>query len=294
MTISLHGLLVLDKPTGITSRDALDRAESWFPRKTRLGHAGTLDPLATGVLVACVGAATRLTEYVQAMPKTYRAGIRLGATSDTDDADGKVTPCADAGAPSPDAVERALQSLVGTVHQVPPAYSAAKIDGRRAYALARKGKDVDLKPRPVTIYQIDVLHYAYPRLDLLVRCGKGTYIRSLARDLGEHLGCGGYIESLRRTSIGPFAETEAVSLEADAATARARLLPAWRAVQDDPPLILSDDEVARLSQGQRIAAPPGTPTDRKTLAVTNAAGTFLAIVEPDSGTLQPSKLLVRA
>lgn len=294
MTIQFHGLLVLDKPTGMTSRDALDRAESWFPRKTRLGHAGTLDPLATGVLVACVGAATRLAEYVQAMPKTYRAGIRLGATSDTDDADGKVTPSAVADAPSPDAVERTLQTLVGTVHQVPPAYSAAKIDGRRAYALARKGKDVDLKPRPVTIYQIDVLYYAYPRLDIAVRCGKGTYIRSLARDLGERLGCGGYIESLRRTSIGPFVEAEAVSLEADPATARARLLPAWRAVQDDPPVILSDDEVARLSQGQRIAAPTGTPRGRKILAVTNTAGTFLAIVEPAEDLLQPSKLLVRA
>src|SRR5262245_13147786 len=132
--MNLNGLLVLDKPPGLTSRDALDRAARWFPRKTRIGHAGTLDPLATGVLVLAVGQATRLIEYVQAMPKTYRTCIRLGATSDTDDADGTVTPNPAAAPVDEAAVRAALTGFIGEVEQVPPAYSAARVEGRRAYA----------------------------------------------------------------------------------------------------------------------------------------------------------------
>src|SRR5262249_34880588 len=174
-----HGLLVLDKPGGVTSRDAVDRAQRWFPRGTRLGHTGTLDPLATGVLVLCVGSATRLTEYVHRMPKTYRAGVLLGARSDTDDADGTVTQVAVAAPPDLTAVRGRLDEFLGEIEQVPPAFSAAKVTGRRAYDLARRGDEVVLQPRKVQIYQIDVRGYAWPRLDLEVRCGKGTYIRSL-------------------------------------------------------------------------------------------------------------------
>src|SRR5207247_2127282 len=137
MAASDHGLLVLDKPAGMTSRAAVDRAQRWFLRGTRLGHTGTLDPLATGVLVLCVGLATRLGEYVQRMEKVYRAGIRLGARSDTDDADGVVTPLADATCPERQRVEHVLRGFVGAIEQTPPAYSAAKVTGRRAYALAR-------------------------------------------------------------------------------------------------------------------------------------------------------------
>src|SRR5262249_9674427 len=177
------GLLVLDKPAGITSRSAVDRALRWFPRRTRLGHAGTLDPLATGVLVLCLGGATRLAEYVQRMGKTYTSTFVLGATSDTDDADGTVTPVPGAADPGRGAVAAALAGLVGTLEQVPPAFSAAKVTGRRAYDLARRGEEVPLRPRPVEVYGIDVLRYEYPFLDVEVRCGKGTYIRALARDL---------------------------------------------------------------------------------------------------------------
>src|SRR3954453_7091135 len=138
--MSLHGLLVLDKPPGLTSREAVDRAAKWFPRKTRIGHAGTLDPLATGVLVLAVGQATRLIEYVQAMPKAYRTRIRLGATSDTDDADGTVTQNPAATSVDEAAVRAALAGFVGEVEQVPPAYSAVRVEGRRAHALARRGQ----------------------------------------------------------------------------------------------------------------------------------------------------------
>src|SRR5947209_7070555 len=194
MNVSLpDGLLVLDKPGGMTSRAAVDRALRWFPRRTRIGHTGTLDPLATGVLVLCLGAATRLTEYVQRMAKTYRSTFLLGARSDTDDADGTITPVAGATPPGGGAVVEALASFVGTIEQVPPAFSAAKVTGRRAYDLARAGQNVDLAPRPVTIYGIDLLACAYPRLELEVHCARGTYIRALARDLGARLGCGGYI-----------------------------------------------------------------------------------------------------
>src|SRR5262245_17587642 len=197
MTVSgLNGLLVLDKPAGLTSRDAVDRAQRWLPRGVKVGHAGTLDPLATGVLVLCLGSATRLVEYVQRMGKTYRSVFRLGGTSDSDDADGAITPVEGAKDPGRDAVAAALAAFVGQLTQVPPAYSAAKVAGRRSYDLARGGESVDLKPRTVEVYGIDLLRYAWPEAEVEVRCGKGTYIRSLARDLGRQLGCGGYVQTL--------------------------------------------------------------------------------------------------
>src|SRR5438132_6288257 len=172
---SLHGLLVIDKPGGLTSREMVNRVQGWLPPRTRIGHTGTLDPLATGVLVVCIGTATRLTEYVQRMDKVYEVRIHLGARSDTDDADGTIQECEHPGAP-PDgaAVADCLQHFVGEIEQVPPNYSAARVSGRRAYELARRGREVDLQPRLVRIYAIDLLAYAYPELTLRVRCGKGT------------------------------------------------------------------------------------------------------------------------
>ena len=286
----INGLLVLDKPSGITSRAAVDCAQAWFPKKTRIGHTGTLDPLASGVLVLCIGVATRLTEYVQRMPKVYRAGITLGATSDTDDADGTITSTPDTGVPTREQVEQELAAFLGEIEQVPPAYSAAKVAGRWAYALARTGKEFDLAPRHVEIHGIELVRYAYPHLEIVVRCGKGTYIRSLARDLGQRLGCGGYIDALRRLSIGAFTDAEAISLDADATTARARLLPVWRAVQETMPLTLSDAEAAKLARGQRIAAPAGLAADRE-FAVTDRAGGFLAVVTILDGWMRPHKVL---
>ncbi|HVS35096.1 MAG TPA: tRNA pseudouridine(55) synthase TruB [Gemmataceae bacterium] len=288
----LDGLLVLDKPGGVTSRDAVDRALRWFPRRTRIGHTGTLDPLATGVLVLCLGAATRLAEYVQRMAKTYRAGLRLGARSDTDDADGTVTPVASATPPAAAEVAAALSSFVGAIDQTPPAYSAAKTAGRRAYDLARQGQEVDLRPRKVQIYCIYVLNCDYPRLELEVRCGKGTYIRSLARDLGERLGCGALVQTLRRTRVGPFAVEDAVPLDADATAARSRLRPMEEAVAELPRVKLADGEIRRLCQGQAISLAQGAGSGGEA-AVFDEAGRLAATAAWDAErrVLRPDKVL---
>jgi tRNA pseudouridine55 synthase len=286
------GLLVLDKPGGITSRDAVDRALRWFPHNTRMGHTGTLDPLATGVLVLCLGNATRLTEYVQRMSKTYRAGIHLGARSDTDDADGIVTPVPGAVPPDSEVVARGVAAFVGTIEQVPPAFSAAKVTGRRAYDLARGGAEVSLKPRPVHIYRIDILSYAWPDLELEVHCGKGTYIRALARDLGERLGCGGFIRSLRRTRVGPFRVEEALALDTEAAEARARLLPLEKAVAELPRVDLPAALGRRLCQGQAVPLPAGV-TGEEVAVLSAATGRLLAVAACDSQhrLLRPLKVL---
>jgi tRNA pseudouridine55 synthase len=247
-----HGLLVLDKPSGMTSRDALDRALAWFPKRTRIGHTGTLDPLATGVLVICLGHATRLAEYIQAMQKTYRATFLLGARSDTDDADGEITPVSGVAEIDETTVRRALASFIRDLDQVPPAYSAALVAGRRAYSLARRGKLVELSPRRVTIHGIDLFSYEWPNLEVEVRCGKGTYIRSLARDLGENLGCGGLVAALRRTRVGPFHVEDAVTLEMGPAQARMRLRPLADALAELPRVEVTDNEARLLRHGQRI------------------------------------------
>jgi tRNA pseudouridine55 synthase len=291
---SFHGLLVLDKPPGLTSRDAVDRVQLWFPRGTRIGHAGTLDPLATGVLVVAVGQATRLIDFVQRMDKTYRVTIRLGFTSDTDDAEGTITPRGQATPPARAAVERCLAGFVGEVEQVPPAYSAAKVAGRRAYHLARRGDDVPLAPRRVTIHHIDLLGYDWPRLQLVVRCGKGTYIRSLARDLGERLGCGGYVEDLRRTRIGPFEDKDALALDTEARLARQRLLPLATAVGELPRCTLAEPDLRRLRQGQAVVL--GRQADwpaGSEVAVFAADGALVAVarVTAEGSQLQPEKVL---
>jgi tRNA pseudouridine55 synthase len=284
------GLLVIDKPTGMTSREVVNRAQRWFPLRTRIGHTGTLDPLATGVLVLCVGMATRLTEYVQRMTKVYRAGVTFGAASDTDDADGQITPMPAARIPSAEDVRLALAGFVGIFEQVPPAYSAAKVAGRRAYDVARRGKEVSLAPRQVTIHTIDVAAFAYPHLELVVRCGKGTYIRSLARDLGKRLACGGYIASLRRLQVGCFNVADALSLDVEPVQARQRLLPAACAVDDLPSITLDEAAASRLLHGQRIPAP--IPLASAEAAVVDDAGRLLAIAEVAEGLCHAKKVLV--
>jgi tRNA pseudouridine55 synthase len=289
------GLLILDKPSGITSRYAVDRALRWFPRGTRMGHTGTLDPLATGVLALCLGSATRLTEYVQRMSKTYRAGVRLGARSDTDDADGTITTVSTAVPPDLEAITRRAAEFIGTIAQVPPAYSAAKVTGRRAYDLARGGEEVTLRPRPVQIYRIDVLSYAWPDLELAVHCGKGTYIRSLARDLGECLGCGGYVQALRRTRVGPFTAEAALSLDTDSATARGKLLPAELAVAELPRVELPPAAGRRLCQGQAVLLPDGINGEEVAVfAADTGALLAVAAVDEQRRTLRPAKVMAVA
>lgn len=253
MRPSHHGFLILDKPAGLTSRDVVNRVQRWFPRGTRIGHTGTLDPSATGVLVIGVGQATRLTEYVQDMDKTYESVFRLGERSDTDDADGTVVAVPDAPIPNRETLVNALAGFVGASEQIPPAFSAAKVSGRRAYDLARKGHAVALAARRIEIYGIDVLAYDYPRLRVEVRCGKGTYIRSLARDLGNRLKCGALVEGLRRTAIGPFTVSAAINLEVAPESGRSHLLPVAAAVARLPQISLGNSDVVRLRQGKTIA-----------------------------------------
>jgi tRNA pseudouridine55 synthase len=289
------GLLVLDKPGGMTSRAALDRALRWFPRGTRMGHTGTLDPLATGVLVACLGSATRLAEYVQRMPKTYRSRFRLGVRSDTDDADGTVTPVEDTVPPDAAAVSAALAGFVGKLEQVPPAFSAAKVSGRRAYDLARAGRQLTLTARTVEVYGIEVLTYEYPSLDVEVHCGKGTYVRSLARDLGDRLGCGAMVEMLRRIRVGPFAVEDAVPLEADGEAVGGRLLPPEAAVAELPRVTLPAAEVAQIFRGLPGELPEAIP-EAGQVAVFDAAGRFAAVARVDAPRrlLLPEKVFPRA
>lgn len=301
----IDGLLVLEKPAGMTSRAVVDRVQRWFPKRTRIGHAGTLDPLATGVLVLGLGEATRLIEYVQRMEKVYRSLFLLGARSDSDDADGTIT--AVPGAVEVDAatVAACLTAFVGSIEQIPPAYSAAKISGRRAYDLARRHEEVVLSPRRVQIHAIEILDYTYPYLQLEVRCGKGTYIRSLARDAGARLGCGALVQELRRLRIGTFTAEEALTLDADAETARTHLLPMERAVADLPRIVLPDSELKRLEHGQTVAVANSErpePDDEKAglaslsvqeAAVFDAAGRLAAVAlfDPHRQMLQPVKVL---
>jgi tRNA pseudouridine55 synthase len=246
----VNGLLVIDKPGGMTSRDVVNRVQRWFPRKTKIGHTGTLDPLATGVLVICIGAATRLADYVQAMGKTYASRFRLGATSTTDDADGEVTENPNAVPPTREQIDAALAGFVGTIDQVPPAVSAVKLKGVRAYELARQGRGPELGSRVVWIYTIAVTGYEWPYLDVEIDCGKGTYIRSIARDLGAKLGCGGLVQTLRRTRVGPFTADQAVGLDVSSEDVRSKLLPLSVATAGMTQVRLTPDEVRRVRNGQ--------------------------------------------
>lgn len=275
----IHGLLNVNKPGGMTSRDVVNRVQR-LERRLKAGHAGTLDPLASGVLIVCVGAATRLIEYVQRMPKRYRGTFLLGRESPTEDVDGPVTERENAPVPTLDQLHAAALALTGEIRQKPPAFSALKIAGRRAYDLARAGEPVDLQPRPVTVYRLDVVAYRYPELRLEVECGSGTYVRSLGRDLAVSLGTAAVMSQLTRTAIGDFTIEEAVSLDALAPDHWTnRLLPPLRAVERLPCVTLGDVEVARIRFGQPIAVPPPVGGDAEIAAVDHA-GRLVAILVP--------------
>ncbi len=295
---SCHGLVVIDKPARITSRDVVNRLQDTFPSGIRLGHTGTLDPLATGVLVVCAGVATRFCEYVQRMNKTYHARLRLGVFSDTDDLEGAIKPIAVANPPPKEAVLQALQMFVGEIQQTPPAYSAAKVTGRRAYDLARAGRDVSLAARTVHIHALDLLTYDYPWLDIEVRCGKGTYIRSLARDLGDRLGCGALVEKLRRTRVGVFDLSQAHPLETATLELSKHLLPLAWAVAELPRVELQPSEIAHIRQGRRVPWPASwashdLPTQMRELAAFDLENNLVAVVGVDDlrKTIFPLKVL---
>lgn len=244
------GFLVIDKPSGQTSRQVVDQVVRLLGTR-RVGHAGTLDPLASGVLVVAIEKATRLIEYVQAMPKTYTSTFLMGVDSDTDDADGAVTQRLDSLAPGENAVREALSGFVGWQEQQPPAYSALKVGGKRAYAAARAGMPLELAPRKVRVDAIELLDYAYPRVRVRVACGGGTYIRSLARDVGQKLGVGGIVETLRRTAIGQFREANAVPLDSlTHDNCQQWLRPIGEAVRDLPAVRLNEQQHWRFETGQ--------------------------------------------
>lgn len=289
------GILVLDKPTGLSSRAALDVLARPLKRLgVKAGHAGTLDPLASGVLVVCVGTATRLIESVQRMTKVYRATIRLGATSDTLDADGSIVGLEVRKIPDEGRVRAALADQVGEIDQAPPAFSALKVGGERAYDLARAGRTVELSTRRVRIDRIDLLSYAWPRVEVEVACGAGTYIRSIARDLGERLDCGGLIQALARTRIGPFELAHAVPAEPGLwpiEAIAARLRSPLEALIDVPRQGLSPRELAEVRQGRSIMA-SAMPEDGDEVALIGPEGRLaaLGLVDRATGRIAPRKV----
>ncbi|MGF1583225.1 MAG: tRNA pseudouridine(55) synthase TruB [Gemmataceae bacterium] len=289
----LHGLLVLDKPSGITSRDAVNAAQRLFPRKTKIGHAGTLDPLATGVLVLCVGQATRLIEYVQQMNKEYETEIVFGATSDTDDADGNISERSGVQLPDRQSLVEALTHFEGEVKQIPPQFSAAKVDGQRAYRLARESRSVNLEERTVRVDAIQLLHFQPSRARLRIQCGKGTYIRAIARDLGEKLDCGGYVHTLRRTRIGHFRAEDALDLNDYSKDILPQLLPLTEGIRDLPRLKVDEVEARRLRHGQilHLSQPLASGQDHSIFQDCELVG--LGQVGTDGITFKPTKILAQ-
>ena len=285
----MFGFLNLDKPPGLTSRDVVNRVQR-LARPHKAGHAGTLDPLASGVLVVAVGPATRLIEYVQRLPKTYQATFLLGRSSDTEDIEGRVVELPEARVPNEAQLRAVLPQFVGTIQQRPPAYSALKVEGQRAYDLARRGQAVELASRPVEIYSLDVLRYAYPELELLVRCGSGTYVRSLGRDLALSLGTAAIMSALRRLAIGPFCADAAIpadSLSPD--RVRRHLQSPLCALTGLPQIAISEAEASRLIRGQAIGN--RWQVAAAEIVAVGSTGQLVAILSPDAaGLLRPAKV----
>ena len=246
----------MDKPAGISSNDVVQQAKRLFGAQ-KVGHTGSLDPLATGVLPLCFGEATKFSQYLLDASKTYWTRIRLGVSTETGDADGEVIAQVDATAITQTQVSDALETFVGEIEQIPSMYSALKHQGQPLYKLARQGIEVERAPRTVTIYSAELLQFAEAYIELRVHCSKGTYIRSLAEDLGAALGCGGHVSALRRLAAGPYAEAQAVTLEqvseiGDLQEMDALLLPVASAVGSWPSVRLHEDTAHYVRQGQPV------------------------------------------
>jgi tRNA pseudouridine55 synthase len=257
---AISGVLVVDKPVGMTSHDVVQAIRSGTGLR-RAGHTGTLDPRASGVLVILVGPAVRLSEFVSASDKRYQAIIRLGSTTDTFDADGKITPSAEPIEVTEEQFEEVLKTFIGEIEQTPPPYSAVKVQGRKAYELAREGEEVELAPRKITVHHLEVLEWAPPEVVIDVHCSSGTYVRSLANDLGKVLGCGAYLVGLRRTKSGRFSLRDATPLRKlqdafHAGNWYQFLIPAAEALAEWPAIDLSPDEVEAVRHGHRVKAEP--------------------------------------
>ncbi len=300
-SVSLNGILVVAKAPGPTSHDIV----ALIRRLTgvrRVGHGGTLDPFAAGVLPVFVGHATRLAEYHLGDDKEYRALVSFGARSTTDDLDGELTPSG-AQAPTRETVESALASFRGVIEQIPPDYSAVRIAGRKAYELARHGEKPELKARRVTIHRLELTEWddhdaERPVATLEVRCSAGTYIRALARDLGENLASGAYLAALTRTASGPFTLEQARPLEevrsalADGRAAEL-LLPMDTGLEGYPVLTVDGQELTSLARGQQLRR--GREIGAEGLVrVVDESGRLVAIARADGGVIKPEKVFISA
>ena len=282
------GILLLDKPIGPTSHDAVARVRRAAGLR-RVGHAGTLDPLASGLLLLGLGPAARFLEYLVGLDKSYETTIRLGQSTTTYDAEGEVT----AERPVDVTAEQlaaALDAFRGPIRQRVPPHSAVKRDGRPLYESARRGEVLDLPQREIVIHALDLLAFDPPLLTLRVACSSGTYVRSLAHDLGATLGCGGHVAALRRTAVGAFLVDNALTLDAlSPETVVAALLPPEAAVGHLPRLEVDEPSATRLSLGQRLPAPLDAPPGNA--AAFGSVGRFLGVVEVDGDVIRPRKML---
>ncbi|HEY5566243.1 MAG TPA: tRNA pseudouridine(55) synthase TruB [Gammaproteobacteria bacterium] len=289
------GIVLIDKPAGLTSNRVLQTVKRLF-KAAKAGHTGSLDPLATGMLPVCLGEATKIAGLLLGARKTYRVEVVLGIATDTGDADGTVVESAPAGERTRDEIAAALTAFLGESEQTPPMYSALKHHGRRLYELARRGEEVERKPRAVTIHRIALEEIVWPRVSFVVECSKGTYVRSLAVDFASRLGTVGHVAALRRLSVAPYAEEQMIdvarleALAEEGCDALDRvLLPADGALADWPELLLDDDQARRLRQGQCVPADVSWATGRVRLYAPGhdfmGVGNVLA-----TGELKPQRL----
>ena len=298
---AVHGWMIIDKPIGITSAAAVGKARR-LTGAAKVGHGGTLDPLATGVLPLAFGEATKTVSWVMDGIKEYRFTVRWGEARATDDAEGAVTASSDS-RPTAAEIEAVLPRFIGKIDQVPPAYSAVKVGGKRAYALARDNQPVDLKPRPVVIHGVAFI--GAPDIDhaeFEVESGKGAYMRSLARDMAVAVGTVGHIVKLRRTRVGPFAEKDAISLEklatlGHSAPLAGYLLPAEAALDGIPALDLTEAEARRLQRGQPLPVlpvanrSPLTDIAQGAVVCAMAEGRLVALARITGGEIRPLRVL---
>lgn len=297
--LAIHGWVILDKPLGMTSTQAVGAVRRAFNAQ-KAGHAGTLDPLATGILPIALGEATKTVPFAVDGEKAYRFTVQWGAETATDDAEGAVLKTSEAPAPRAQ-IEALLPQFHGQIMQTPPAYSAIKIDGERAYDLARAGEEVELQPRGVFVVRLAICEHdeAERRTTFEAECGKGTYVRAIARDIGRLLGCFGHVIALRRTRVGPFEEADAVTLESlqsaaspDAGTAAlaAMLSPCESALADLPELLVSQTDAASLTRGQAVIIRGRDAPILTGPAYATSKGRLIALGELDKGALHPTRV----
>jgi tRNA pseudouridine55 synthase len=288
---ALDGVLPVDKPEGPTSHDVVAMARRAL-RIRAIGHTGTLDPFASGLLLLCLGRSTRLAEYLTGLPKSYSATLRLGIVTDTDDREGDVLSDTDAWtAVTPESLEAALAVNRGELLQLPPRYSAKRVGGRRMYDIAREGGEVEIQPARVVVSRLEVTRFDLPEVEIEVQCSSGTYIRAIGRDIGEHLGVGAHLTSLRRTRIGRFDVTCAIPVDAlsDEERVSSALLSPAEAVADLRSFVLAPHETEAICHGRSVPAPDEAP-GATPVAMLSPEGKLIAIGESKGGRLQPRKV----